>query len=86
MTKRTRTAVLALAALAALALAAAATAAYTSPKLQVTYGTGNVTRVVASSAGQRRLDRPRGDRDPERDEHHDHRLRPARRSARRRPR
>jgi len=50
MTKRTRTAVLALAALAALALAAAATAAYTSPKLQVTYGTGNVTRVVASSA------------------------------------
>ena len=45
MTKRTRTAVLALAALAALALAAAATAAYTSPKLQVTYGTGNVTRV-----------------------------------------
>ena len=50
MTKRTRTAVLALAALAALALAAAATAAYTTPKLQVTYGTGNVTRIVASSS------------------------------------
>ena len=50
MTKRTRTAVLALAALAALALAAVATAAYTSPKLQVTYGAGNVTRVIASSA------------------------------------
>ena len=50
MTKRRRTVVLALVALAALALAAAATAAYTTPKLQVTYGAGNVTRVVASTS------------------------------------
>ena len=50
MRKSTRTAVLALAALAALALAAAATAAYTSPKLQVTYAPGNVTRIVASAS------------------------------------
>jgi hypothetical protein len=50
MSKRTRTAVLALAALAALALAAVATAAYTTPRLTVTYLPGNVTRIVASSS------------------------------------
>jgi hypothetical protein len=42
--------VLALVALAALALAATATAAYTSPRLTVAYGAGNVTRIVASSS------------------------------------
>jgi len=45
-----RTAVVALAALVAVALAAAASAAYTSPKLQVSYAAGNVTRIVASAA------------------------------------
>jgi hypothetical protein len=50
MRKRTRTAVLALAGLTALALAAVATAAYTTPKLSVSYATGNVTRIVASAA------------------------------------
>ena len=50
MRKLTRTAVVAAAALTALALAAAATAAYTSPKLTVSYATGNITRVVASAA------------------------------------
>ncbi len=50
MRKRTRMAVLALAGLAALALTAVATAAYTTPKLTVTYGTGNVTRIVASAS------------------------------------
>ncbi len=45
-----RTTVVALATLAALALAAAASAAYTSPKLSVSYATGNVTRIVASAA------------------------------------
>ena len=44
MRRRTRSLVLGLAALAALALAATATAAYTTPKLQVSYATGNVTR------------------------------------------
>ena len=50
MRKRTRTAIVALSALAALALAAVATAAYTSPKLSVSYATGNVTRIVASAS------------------------------------
>lgn len=50
MRKRTRIAALGLASLAALALAAAATAAYTSPRLTVSYATGNVTRIVASSS------------------------------------
>jgi hypothetical protein len=50
MRNRTRTAIVAVAALAALALAAVATAAYTSPKLSVSYATGNVTRIVASSS------------------------------------
>jgi hypothetical protein len=50
MRTRTRTAILALSALTALALAAAATAAYTSPKLSVSYATGNVTRIVASAS------------------------------------
>lgn len=50
MRNRTRTAVVALAALAALAPAAAATAAYTTPKLSVSYATGNVTNIVASAA------------------------------------
>jgi len=50
MRKRTRTAVVASAALTALALATAATAAYTTPKLSVSYATGNVTRIVASAA------------------------------------
>ena len=50
MRKLTRTAAVAVAALTALALAAAATAAYTTPKLSVSYATGNVTRVVASAA------------------------------------
>jgi hypothetical protein len=50
MRKWTRTAVVALAALAALAVTAAATAAYTTPKLSVSYATGNVTRLVASAA------------------------------------
>ena len=48
--RRTRPVVLGLAALAALALAATATAAYTTPKLQVSYAAGNVTRIVASAA------------------------------------
>jgi hypothetical protein len=50
MRKLTRTAVVAVAALTALALAAVATAAYTTPKLTVSYATGNVTRIVASAA------------------------------------
>ena len=50
MRNRTRTVVLALAALAALVVATAATAAYTTPKLTVTYATGNVTRIVASAS------------------------------------
>ena len=50
MRKRTRTAIVATAALAALALAAVATAAYTSPKLSVSYASGNVTRIVASAS------------------------------------
>ena len=50
MRKLTRTAVVAVAALTALALAAVATAAYITPKLSVSYATGNVTRIVASAA------------------------------------
>ena len=50
MSKRHRTTVVALATLVALALAAVANAAYTSPKLQVSYAAGNVTRIVASAA------------------------------------
>lgn len=50
MRNRTRTVVIAVAALAALALATAATAAYTTPRLTVSYGAGNVTRIVASSS------------------------------------
>jgi len=50
MRTRNRSAVVALATLVALALAAVANAAYTSPKLQVSYAAGNVTRIVASAA------------------------------------
>jgi hypothetical protein len=50
MTTNPRAAVLALATLTALVLAASATAAYTSPRLTVSYGPGNVTRIVASSS------------------------------------
>lgn len=47
---RNGTAVVALATTVALALAAVASAAYTTPKLQVSYAAGNVTRIVASAA------------------------------------
>jgi len=50
MTARMRTALGVLATLAALTLAGGTSAAYTSPKLQVSYLAGNVTRIVASAA------------------------------------
>ena len=50
MRKPTRIVVAALAALGALALAAVATAAYTTPKLSVSYATGNVTTITASAS------------------------------------
>lgn len=50
MRRSTWSLVLGLAAVVALALAATATAAYTTPKLQVSYATGNVTRIIASAS------------------------------------
>lgn len=50
MSKRHRTTVVALATLVALVFAAVANAAYTSPKLSISYATGNVTRIVATAA------------------------------------
>ena len=50
------------------------------------YAPGNVTHIVASAVGERRLDRPRGDRHPERERRSPRRPPRARRSAPRRRR